>query len=206
MTPPPYYLVVAWLALAGCRKNDGPTLLEGQVVDRATGRPVAGAWAQLQAQPGSGGVGGYQPAGDRQACDAQGRFSFAAEPPGGHLIVMAGSAQGHFSSYGEVPAVRAGRRNRDLRVPVQAPAWLRVRLTDEPPASRVWLFVGGFGLSSANHISIALPRDTTVLRPIVAGQDRRIVWHITDIQAVKREYSREVNVPALDTLTLDIRF
>lgn len=198
-------LLAALALLAGCQKDAGQTTISGQVVERTTGQPVAGTRVQLQALPSAGAYGGFQPVGEPQPTDALGRFSFAAQPPGGMLIVMASSPLGYYSIYGEVPEIRPGRRNDNLRLPVQAPAWLRFRFIDELPKSRVWIFVGGYS-SSANNVRLTFPRDTVVLRPVEAWSKSRVTWEILDMQAVKRQYSQDINIPALDTLTVDIRF
>lgn len=194
-------LLAAWGLLAACGKDD-TTTVAGQVVERGSGRPVPVARVQLQATPNTG-SGAYRPAGDWLDCDAQGRFAFALpETPAGHLILMAAGPLGHYTAYGEAPEVRPGKANKDLRIPTCAPAWLRFQLQDEPPRSRVYIDIGGSNTLAA---TLPYPRDTAFVRPIADGTNYRVTWDINE-GGVRRRYTQDVNVPALDTLPVIIRF
>ncbi|MBC6697741.1 peptidase associated/transthyretin-like domain-containing protein [Hymenobacter puniceus] len=92
MNARPLLLAIGLLALStSCDKEPDTTTIEGQVVDRINGQPVPNATVQLHVTPNTG-AGAYRAVGAPHACDAQGRFSFAAEAPGGHVILMAHSA------------------------------------------------------------------------------------------------------------------
>lgn len=203
MTARTYLFSAALIALSsGCDKESDGTTLSGQVVERGSGRPVSNATVQLHSTPNTG-AGAYQPTGDPHPCDAQGRFTFALpDAPGGNLILMASSQLGHYTAYGEAPQVRAGKANNNIRVPVYAPAWLQFKLVDEPPRNRVWITIGGSNTLSAE---LPYPNDTTFVRPITATENYRVTWDIND-GGIRRRVTQDVNVPALDTLTVNIRF
>jgi hypothetical protein len=139
-----------WVAVAlsglvsSCQKNEGLTLAEGQVIEMRTNKPVPFAWIEVNAQRGSGlQVGGYSPAPDPHQADAQGRFSFSFNAESGTTYILkAYSEAGHGSHWGEEPYLEKGRKNRDLRIPVAAPAWVKVRVeqksTGQPDQIEIW--------------------------------------------------------------------
>lgn len=151
--------------LVSCQKpTDGPTLVEGQVVEHMGRQPVGGATVQVW-QAGNG--GGYAPVGQGQPTDAQGRFRFRfeADSKSGY-IVMATAPLGYVTDWGLAPSLTAGRRNKDLVIPMYAPAWVRLVLVDEPPKSRVIMTIQGY---SGGGELLNYPQDTVLIRPILGG-------------------------------------
>jgi hypothetical protein len=110
---------------------------------------------------------------------------------------------GYFTDWGLAPKLTAGRKNTDLLIPVYAPAWVRFQLVDVPPKNRVSIFLSGY---EGNGDRIYYPRDTAVIRPSLAGFSGKFVWVIRDEQGVDKQYSQDVNMIALDTLTVRVPF
>jgi|GEM_PF-1087255 len=190
--------------LGGCvqRPTEGPTLVAGQVVESQTRQPVSGAAVQVyQAAKG----GGYAPVGRASAADAGGHFSFhfGADSKTTAYLLRATAPPGYFTDWSLAPNLLAGRKNTGLVVPVLAPAWVRLQLVDEPPKSRVSLFVSGYEGSGDRLNS---PRDTTLIRPSLGGFVGKIIWVITDEQGHDTQYAHDVRLAALDTLTVRIPF
>ena len=201
-------LLLALLLLGGCAK-DGPTLVQGQVVDKDTGQPVPLAEIQVHAFSGGrgGAGGGYGPAlGGPYLADATGQFAFSFEARKNTSYRLdAYGPLGHFSIDDGVE-VRNGQTNRNLRLPVQAPGWVRIKLVDEPPrANSGRVGVGGF--QDSYSAGLPLPRDTTFYRYFPAHIPGRISWFIEDhIKGTKIENFRDLTVGSVDTVTVEVRF
>ena len=190
----------ALLLLSGCAKDSGSTLVAGQVVDSLTGQPVDGTSVQVE-QAGTG--GGFTAVGPVYPTDAQGRFSFRFEAEAQPTyIVRAGSPLGYFTDWTRAPTLKAGRKNEQVRVPVLAPAWVRLQLVDEPPKSRVSMYLSGF---RGDGQRLYYPRDTTLIRYGLAQYMKEIYWVITN-QGVTTQYSQKIDPAALDTITVRIVF
>lgn len=205
----------AWLftlaALGSCSKlgpdeSQGMTVVAGQVVDGSNGQPLAnaqvGVWG-FYSSGSLGGGGGYSALGAPHLADAQGRFSFQFEAAKGTAYTLrAFRAPGYVTNWGTDVNVNNGQANNNLRVPVQAPAWLRFVIVDEPPKSRVWLDVYGYGQGfRLNH-----PRDTVLVRPMDSNLASKVIWIIKDERGVDTQYSKDILVSSLDTLTVRIPF
>ncbi|GAA4391581.1 hypothetical protein [Hymenobacter koreensis] len=209
MKPFPYYLIIAWLALAGCEKREGSTLVEGRVVDKHTGQGVAHASVQVLAQRGSGLAGGYAPLGDPHPADAQGRFAFRFEAEAHSNYKLAGYVpQRYEASLQDSPGLRRGGRNKDLRLPALPYAWVRVRLTNRPPRQAADVFVAPFLQDARGSNAIDLSRqvrDTTILRMYYAHFEHMLSWQIIiNGQVVTNQ--RRVRYPASDTTEVEIPF
>ncbi|NVO86090.1 hypothetical protein [Hymenobacter terrestris] len=196
------------LLLSSCAK-EGPTLVAGLVVDKDTGQPVPQAEVQVHAfsSGSSGGGGGYGPAlGGPYLADAQGQFSFSFEASKGKSYRLdAYGPLGHFSVDQGVE-VDNGQANRNLRIPVQAPGWVRVRIIDEPPTiGEGVLIVAGY--VNSDTYSLPLGRDETYVRYMGAHIPSRVFWTIKDyVQKTVVEGHQDLTIPSLDTVTVTIRF
>ena len=189
------------LLLSSCKKDADSTLVEGQVVDSQKGQPVAGTSVQVEQ---AGTSGGFTAVGPVYPTDGQGHFSFHFEAEATPTyIVRAGSPLGYFTDWTRAPTLKAGRKNEQLRVPVLAPAWVRLQLVDEPPKSRVSMYVSGF---QGDGQRLNYPRDTTFIRYGLAQYMKVIYWVITNNQGVDAQYSQQINPAALDTVTVRIAF
>ncbi|UOQ53948.1 hypothetical protein [Hymenobacter cellulosivorans] len=182
-----------------------PLRVSGQVVDRHTAQPVAGATVQLYAQAGSGlAVGGYGSTGKTHAADAQGRFSFdAVLPKRAHFLLLAQAPPAYHTLWSEAPVLSRRHPREGLRVPVQAPAYLRLHLLDDPPSSRAIIRVYGYG---SNVDEFNYPVTSTHIRMLDAGEKRRINWEIQAENGQKLTGGQDLLVPSLDTQTVTIHF
>ena len=178
----------------------GTTLVAGQVVERQSRKPVGNGTVQVWL---AGKGGGYGEVGDPQPCDAQGRFSFNfdAESKNGYLL-KAQASPGYITDWAEAPELTAGRSNKDVVVSVLAPAWVRLVLVDEPPKSRVVIHVQGYEGSGE---TLRYPRDTVLVRPLLAGFKANIYWFIND-QGHDSSFNQSFEIAALDTVTVRIPF
>ena len=205
------FLVSAVLSfLSSCEKASGPTAVSGLVVDKDTGQPVPQAEVQVHAFSSGNGSsgGGYGPAlGGPYLADAQGQFSFSFEASKGKSYRLdAYGPLGHFSVDQGVE-VDNGQANRNLRIPVQAPGWVRVRLVDETPtANQGQVIVGGFG-NPVYSSGLPLKEDEIFVRYIGAHIPSRISWIIKDyVQGTVVEGHQDLTIPSLYTITVTIRF
>ncbi|AMJ66390.1 hypothetical protein [Hymenobacter sp. PAMC 26628] len=202
-----------WLAalLGGCAlgpdKSQGPTTAAGQVVEMGTNKPLPNAQVQVWAFRG-GGVGGsgggFAALGAPHLADAQGRFAFGFDAEeGGSYRLRAFRDPGYLTNWGYDVGVSNGQENNDLRVPVQAPAWVRIQLVDEPPKNRISIYISGY---EGNGERISHPRDTALIRPCIAGLTKSINWFITNDKGLETSAHQDVDLKALDTLTVRIPF
>ena len=196
-------LLVMPLLLSGCTNDPttGTTLVEGQVVEIQGRQPVARALVQVY-QAGRG--GGYGAVGSPYPTDVQGRFSFHfdATSKSGYLV-KASAPPGYLTDWGLAPNLTAGRKNTGLLIPMYAPAWVRLQLVDALPKSRVYMFISGYEGSGDR---LYYPRDTTLIRPLLAGFPGKIIWVITNQQGIDTQYEQAIKPTALDTLTVRISF
>lgn len=192
-------------SLCGCEKAaDGPTTVEGQVVVEANNRPLAGGQVQVWQQSGAGLSGGYTPTGDPHAADAQGRFSFALNAqPHTSYILRASRAPGYVTNWGHQLYLQNGRKNATLRLPVQAPAWIRLHLVDEGPKSQVRMFFSGFG---GGGYTLTYPRDTSLVFSYQAETPAFLYWRITPDRLPEVTGQRLIALAPLDTMTVRVPF
>ncbi len=199
-------LVLSGLVLlASCNPDNpttGTTQVSGQVVERQSWRPVGNGTVQVQLRSSAG---GYRPVGDPQACDAQGRFSFAFDATSkfGYLL-LAQAPPGYSTDWAEAPELTAGRKNNNIVVPMFAPAWVRLVLVDEPPKRTVSsIFISGYPGSGDR---LDYPRDTTLIRRVSADFAREIIWGISDERGNVTRYEQAIKPGPLDTVTVRIPF
>lgn len=195
------------------RADSGPTTVSGQVVDASGGQavprpPQVQLWQRPQSSSGgnllSGGTG-YVPQGLPQPVDGQGRFSFAFQAESGHeyLLRAAEAGLGYYTNWALAPPLGGGRKNEGLRVPVTAPAWVRLDLQDELPHNRVWISLWGWG---GGGINLAVPRDTSIVVRYAAGRAETVLWEIINEAGSKSRYSKSFTLLPLDTQRVRIAF
>ncbi|WP_375416926.1 hypothetical protein [uncultured Hymenobacter sp.] len=199
----PRWLWLICLTLLGACNDDpttGRTRVQGQVVQQQSRQPVGAGSVQVYLASRGG---GYRPVGDPYPCDAQGQFAFdfEAEQENGYLLT-AEAPPGYITDWAVAPQLTAGRQNKDVTVPVLAPAWVRLVLVDEPPKSRVTMTITGY---SGSGETLRYPKDTILVRPILAGLTPSIAWFINDQGQDKQSY-QEIQTTALDTVTVRIPF
>ena len=194
-------LSLSSLALLGACTDPttGTTTVSGQVVEAQSRKPVGGGTVQVWQVHN----GGYQAVGSPYACDATGRFSFDfdAQSKRGYLL-KAQAPPGYFTDWDVAPDLTSGRKNTDVIVPVLAPAWVRLVLVDELPKTRATIYISGYDGSGD---VLSYPRDTMLIRPALANFPRKIIWGINETGAIQ-QYSQDVTLASLDTVTVRIAF
>ncbi|MDO7875451.1 hypothetical protein Q5H93_11975 [Hymenobacter sp. ASUV-10] len=198
------------LLVAACteREESGLTRVRGQVVLADSNTPVpTPPPVQVWAQATGGMIGSaYAPVGAPHATDEQGKFDFSFPAEGGQQYVLraAEGRLGYYTDWNLARALRKGEEN-EVRLPVYAPAWIRLDLVDEPPRSRVWMFFSGFG---GGGLTVPYPRDTTLIFPYLTGPGKEsfIFWAIKDTLGRETEYRRTFIQPPLDTQRVRIAF
>ncbi len=90
-----------------------------------------------------------------------------------------------------------------VRVPMQPPAWVQVRLIDELPLSKVWLYVSGYEGSGERFF---FPQSQSFVRRVSPVMPHHLFWEITDQTGAVRTEGKDFTVAPLDTVTIDIKF
>ena len=146
----PILFALLALALGACQGYEGPTTASGIVVDRHTGQPVPNATVQVTGINSGLGAGGTS-SGNTFPADAQGRFSLSFEASRDrNYTLLAYTASGYASGYGDAPLLNAGRKNDNLLVKTAAPAWVKINCVDDPPFNKVGLNTWGYAGSGDN--------------------------------------------------------
>lgn len=199
-------LMAAAVGCASCSLFDegGRTTVEGQVVDSATGQAVANAQVRLFANRRSGSSASYNPVDDWRSTDNQGKFSFAFESDADNAYILRASSSRGDTEFQNAPRVTGGKKNKGLRVPVAAVAWVRMHLLDVPPRTdavnvAVWGFQEAFTLHP--------PLDTVIYRMIEADPNQTVVWQLNGSRVVPAtEHRIPYAVAGLDTMRVDMRY
>ena len=200
------YIIFALLtiSLGACQGYEGPTTASGIVVDRHTGQPVPNATVQVTGINSGLGAGGTSP-GNTFPADAQGRFSLSFEASRDrNYTLLAYTASGYASGYGDAPLLTAGRKNDNLLVKTAAPAWVKITCVDDPPLAKVGLETWGYD-GSGDRQNVG-PSNFSFVRPIGSNSPGNISWRIADNRGNITEGKTSVNVANFDTATVTIHF
>ncbi|MGI4873933.1 MAG: hypothetical protein ACRYFX_22465 [Janthinobacterium lividum] len=191
------------LGVAGCTQDPttGTTTVSGQVVENQSRKPVGGATVQVYQTAKSG---GYAPVSTTFQADGQGHFalSFEATSTSGYAV-FAQAYPGYFTPAYAATGITAGRANKDVVVPMLAPAWVRLQLVDEPPKNNISIYTSGY---EGPGDRLYYPGDTVLFRPLIAGFSGRINWSITDEKGINTHHYQTISVGALDTAKVRIPF
>ena len=200
----PGLLAVLTLLVTSCSlfSEEGRTVIEGQVVDSHTEQAVGPAEVRLHASSGSSSA--YSPVDEWRATDAQGHFSFSFDADGDQRYILMASSPRGASAYATSPTIKGGRKNKGVRVPVQAPAWVRLHLRDLPPRSdaanvAVW---GNIQPS----IRIRPPLDSVFVFFTPSNSPGGIVWQLNGSTTDNSEHRIPFTVAGMDTVTVDITY
>jgi len=197
-------LILLTPVLAGCQGYEGPTTASGQVVDRHTGQPVPNATVQVTGIASGLGAGGTSQ-GNTFPADAQGRFSLSFEASANrNYTLLAYTASGYASGYGDAPLLNAGRKNDNVIVKTAAPAWVKINCVDDPPLSKLGLYTGGYDGSGDNQY--VGPGNFSYVRPIGSNSPGQIYCELTDEKGNSTVIKQPVNVANFDTATVTIHF
>ncbi|WP_149867321.1 hypothetical protein [Solirubrum puertoriconensis] len=183
--------------------QEGQTSAEGVVVDSVTGQAVGPAQVRLYTRAKRG-TSAVLTAADRwRDTDAHGRFAFSFEAKSEYEYVVRATSPRGESNYLTPPQLKGGRKNKGLRVPVDAPAWVRIHLRDEPPRTdAVNIVVGGFQQS----FIIRPPKDTVIFRFVPPG-DNVVGWQLNGGRTTPAEEHRiRYTVAGMDTARVQIRY
>ena len=195
---------LAALVSTGCQSYEGPTTASGIVVDRHTGQPIPNATVQVTGINSGLGTGGTSQ-GNTFLADAQGRFSLSFEASRDrNYTLLAYTASGYASGYGDAPLLTAGRKNDNLLVKTAAPAWVKITCIDDPPLSQIGLTTTGYDGSGDDQV--VGPGNFSFVRPIGSNSPGSVYWRILDIQGNVTKNSQPVNVANFDTATVTIHF
>jgi len=195
-------ILCSFSLLTSCQDpTTGITQVEGKVINNYNGQGVTGSSVQVY-HASSG--GGYVQVGTSYPTDAQGQFSFQfdADSKSGYLV-KATAPPGYSTDWAVAPSLTAGRKNTGLVIPMMAPAWVRLQIVDAPPKNRVSMHISGY---EGPGDRLNYPRDTTLIRPMVAGYATKIIWVIEDEKGYPTQYSKDVKLAPLDTSTIPITF
>ncbi|AMR27595.1 hypothetical protein A0257_11135 [Hymenobacter psoromatis] len=191
--------------MASCHSTNpttGTTTVSGQVVQYQTTKGVPNATVQVY-HASSG--GGYVPVGSGYPADATGHFAFAfaADSKTGYLV-RADAPPGYSTDWALAPLLTAGRSNDNIIIPTYAPAWVKLQLVNTSHKKRYSLIIQGY---SGSGELIYNPKDTTLVRPLLANLKTTISWGIVDqaTGALSQDY-QYVQPNALDTVTVRIPF
>ncbi|RZK34919.1 MAG: hypothetical protein EOO61_12790 [Hymenobacter sp.] len=206
MNLPPLLVQLVFLGvlslLTGCQDpTTGITQVEGRIINNYNGQAVGGASVQVYH---ASTAGGYGQVGPSYPADAQGRFSFQfdATSKSGYLV-RASTPLGYSTDWAVAPSLTAGRKNTGLVITMLAPAWVRLQVVDKAPKNRVSMHISGY---DGPGDQLNYPRDTTLIRPMLAGYAGKIIWVIRDATNTPTQYSQDVKLAPLDTLTIPISF
>ena len=197
------YILLA-LVLGACQGYEGPTTASGIVVDRHTGQPVPNATVQVTGINSGLGAGGTS-SGNTFPADAQGRFSLSFEASRDrNYTLLAYTASGYASGYGDAPLLTAGRKNDNLLVKTAAPAWVKITCVDDPPLSKIGLTTAGY-LGSGDNQTVG-PGNFSFVRPTSSNLAFELYSRISDEKGNITENKAPVNVANFDTATVTIHF
>jgi hypothetical protein len=199
------------LAFSSCKRLDGETLVEGQVVDRHTGEAIPNARLVMFSRISRSSGGAYNTIEFERLTDSKGNFSFKFESDGSKSYVLrAFKDPGYYTIWDEAAHLDEGRNNKRLKLKMQAPAWVRVKLVNVPPKDIVArLHLRGFSdlINGQDYVTFySFNRDTTFVRMIPGNVERLFVFSIRDIAGNTIETNPSAYFPALDTTDLIIHY
>lgn len=201
-----FLLLAASFGLAGCSLFDqgGHTTVEGTVVDAATRQPVGPADVRLFTRSRTGSSAALSATGDWRPTNADGTFSFSFEADNDLEYVLRASSRRGDSDYITAPTLKGGHKNKNVQVPVNAPAWVRIHLSDVPPRiDAINIYVWGFRES----LTIHPPQDTVIYRIVAPSIQQVVVWQLNGSRTVApTEHRIPYIVVGMDTARIDIRY
>ena len=198
-----FFCCSAALLLAGCERYDGPTRVEGQVVDRHTGQAVGGATVQLVGVASGLGAGGTSP-GNTFVTDAQGRFAFSFEASTKQSYTLFASTPSGYASDFDAPLLKGGHENTGVVIMAAAPAWVRVLCVDDLPLAKAGLYTSGYNGSGENQ-NVG-PGNSSFVRPVQSNKRDSVYWEIITAQARITKGKIPYTAASFDTAMVTIHF
>lgn len=200
---------------------DGQTIVDGQVINAYSGKPVPYSWVAVYGtlpSKGSSSIMGWGSGGPSQSLvrqkqtDENGKFSFRFESDKEPLFILAGIKQDeYFNSLTEENVLKADKKN-NIKVKFKQPWPIKFVLKDIPPRTKMMVTIpykyqGTFYPAfEENYFDI---RDTTLystLRPSI--QNYPISYSLTDYTTgAYQRVTVFVNFPvAEDTIKVEINY
>jgi hypothetical protein len=202
-----FLLVVCLLAFTSCRL-DGETLVEGQIVDEHTGKPVGDGYVVVFGASSGGYSSSYGYVAEGKT-DSKGRFGFTFEGSG-DMVLRGFTEQGYYSDWQEGAVdLKSGRNNKGLKVEMMAPAWVKVKLVNvQPQDTSPYIYVWGFTPQNGQmgYGFTYINTDTSFVKMISANENRTISWGIRAQDGTDTEYHKGVIAPSLDTTVLRLEY
>jgi hypothetical protein len=190
-------------AFTSCKRLDGETVVEGQLIDRDTGQAVKskGKIAVFAASSG------YRFLFEKET-DTNGKFAFRFEAED-DCILRGFTDQGYSTTWSDGVELKEGHNNKNLKVKMRAPAWVKFKLINQPPLDTVpVIYIQGFNSDQYGNFSAAiykLSQDTSFTKEISANETRTITWYFSRNVGMER-YEKDLIFPPLDTVEVVIPF
>jgi hypothetical protein len=200
-----YSILFLPLLLFSCKQpRDGQTTSQGQVRDLHTGAAVANATVSLMRNKVSSSSAAYSFVQSWQA-DENGNFEFGFEGDEDYsYVLMASTPLGYYTPWNNAPRLTSGRKNKELKVPAQAPAWVRVNLVDESPLGTIRFSIWGF--KDDFYGPIYPIADTSFVKRVDGGIESSIHYAINNASGNAPIHHVSVSPNALDTTSITIQF
>ena len=120
--------------ICSCKRLDGETLVEGQVVDRHTGDPIPDATLVMFSGKKSSSSAAYNTVEFEKQTDSNGKFEFKFDSDGSKTYVLrAFKDPGYYTAWDDAAYLDEGRNNKKIKLKTQAPAWVKVKLVNVSP-------------------------------------------------------------------------
>ncbi|MET4105021.1 hypothetical protein [Hymenobacter sp. UYP22] len=198
-----FSLLISSCSLFG---TGGHTTAEGVVVDSVTGEPIGQAQVCLFSNKRSSSSSAFNKVGDCHDTDAQGKYSFSFEADEDLEYILRADSKSGYTDFVTAPKLKGGRKNKDIRVPINALAWVAVHLLDVPPrATALNVTVWGF----YEPVMIRPPLDTVFYREVPVGDSNIVTWQLNGsvtVPNLNTEHRIPFTVKGLDTARIEIRY
>lgn len=196
-----YTLVM--LVFGACKRLDGETVVEGQLIDKSTGNAVKSKGKVAVYNAGKG----YSFLFEKET-DDNGKFSFRFEGEGDYVL-RGYTRQGYYTNWSDAVELKEGHNNKYLKVKMLAPAWVKFRLVNQPPLDTVpVIHIQNFNTDENGQFSISLynqSKDTSFVKGVTGNESRTIVWYFYRLSGPET-IRREFYFPSLDTTEVVILY
>lgn len=174
-----FALLITVCASCSCSKDSGPTLVEGKVIDKTTGNPVAGATVQLKKRSPDSPV--YYMGGiviDTYISNNDGTFAFNFEAESNYEYHV--EAHGHIIENGNYAEVeKKGRKNKDLIINILPKAYLKIYVKNVTKKYNYFSCGSSFHEQMGGEF-IGYDVDTFAVGTVNGNNDDNIIWGTRD--------------------------
>jgi len=198
------FFIFCILGLAACSKSSGPSSVNGQVIDKTTGKGVP--YAQVYVIGASGGtIGGLgnQQSGSATA-DANGNFSISFNWAGGNNYSVTAQVPLYFQSQTVSTVSLTEGKNNNVKIPMVPEGFVRFNLVNAAPLDTIdEISVGD--LNNTKNFS-PLYKDTFFIAYGFGNTLTHFSYTIIDNHGVYHQYIDTVFLKALDTVNFTINY